>query len=63
MKNLDKVSLFKGNNEKIVQIDGELQGEPRQELILFLRRNANLFAWPQSDMPQISQEEMQHDRK
>ncbi|GMH08787.1 hypothetical protein Nepgr_010627 [Nepenthes gracilis] len=43
-----------------VQIGGSLTGILRNELITFLQRNADIFAWTPADMPEILAEVMVH---
>ncbi|GMH25256.1 hypothetical protein Nepgr_027099 [Nepenthes gracilis] len=56
----DLVPLWTREPDKCVQIGGSLTGPLRDELITFLRRNADLFAWTLTDMLGISAEVMVH---
>ncbi|GMH26687.1 hypothetical protein Nepgr_028530 [Nepenthes gracilis] len=49
----DLVPLDPGEPDKCVQVGGSLTGQLRDELIAFLRMNADLFAWTPADMPGI----------
>ena len=54
------VSLNDGNKDHIVQINSNLREEVREQLIKFLWRNADIFAWVPTDMPEIDAEVMKY---
>ncbi|GMG98304.1 hypothetical protein Nepgr_000144 [Nepenthes gracilis] len=56
----DLVPLNPEEPEKCVQIGGSLTGTLRAELIAFLQRNADIFAWTLANMPGISAKMMVH---
>jgi hypothetical protein len=55
---VEEVSVGEG---KVLQIGTYLNAEVRDNLINFLRRNIEVFAWSHEDMPGISPEKIVHD--
>ncbi|KAG1347440.1 putative RVT_1 domain-containing protein [Cocos nucifera] len=60
MEDLVSIPLNDGNAEHAVQIGSNLGDEVREQLVTFLRRNADVFAWTPADMPEIDAEVMEH---
>ena len=60
MEDLVSISLNDGNKEHTVQIDSNLEDEVWEQLIIFLWRNADIFAWILMDMLRIDAEVMEH---
>ena len=60
MEDLVSILLNDGNEEHMVKIGSNLGKEVRMQLINFLRKNVDIFAWIPMDMPGIDAEVMQH---
>ncbi|EHA8591828.1 hypothetical protein COCNU_contig68166401G000010 [Cocos nucifera] len=60
MEDLVSVPLNDENSEHAVQIVSNLADEIREQFVIFLRRNADVFAWTPADMPEIDIEVMEH---
>ena len=60
MEDLVSISLNDGNEEYMVKISSSLGKEIRTQLIDFLQKNADVFAWVPTDMPGIDAEVMEH---
>ena len=56
---LEEVQIGKGSGQT-TRINKELPTMLKQDLITFLRSNADLFAWTAADMPRIDPEFMSH---
>ena len=54
------IPLNNGNEEHMVKIGSNLGEEMRTQLINFLQKNMNVFAWAPADMPGIDAEVMEH---
>ena len=57
---LVSIPLNDGNTEHVVKIDSNLGEEVRTQLINFLQKNADVFAWVPADVPGIDAEVMEH---
>lgn len=53
------ISLHDGNPQHIVQIGSRLD-ETTKQLVTFLQKNANIFAWSPMDMSNVESEVMVH---
>ena len=51
-ENLEKV-VIGGDSEKFFQIGAQLPPQEKEELVEFLKRNINVFAWDACDAPRI----------
>ena len=58
--NLILVSLNDWNENHRVQICSNLKKEVKGQLVTFLQRNVDVFAWIPADMPWIDAEVMEH---
>ena len=47
---LEDVSLDETNPERCTRIRADLEGKIKEDLIQFLRKNTNVFAWTHKDM-------------
>lgn len=52
-KVLEDVSLDKSNLERCTRIGADLEEEIKKDLIQFLKKNNNIFAWSYENMPGI----------
>ncbi|XP_077237166.1 uncharacterized protein LOC143878818 [Tasmannia lanceolata] len=59
-EDLISILLYEDNEEKLVRIGSSLGDSVREELIQFLRRNADVFTWTPADMPGIDSEVRVH---
>ncbi|XP_077232429.1 uncharacterized protein LOC143869754 [Tasmannia lanceolata] len=59
-EDLVSILLYEDNEEKLVRIGSSLSDSVRQELIQFLRRNADVFTWTPANMPGIDPEEIKY---
>ena len=50
---LEDVPLDESNSDKFTRIGTSMEEETKQDLIKFLRRSTNVFAWSHEDMPRI----------
>ena len=48
---LEDIPLDKGDPEKFTKIGTSMEKETKQDLIQFLRKSADVFAWSHEDMP------------
>jgi hypothetical protein len=49
-----------GDSEKIVRIGSQLSQLVKEDLVAFLRRNSDVFAWSHEDMPGIDSSVIVH---
>ena len=47
---LGDIPLEEGNLEKFTKIGTSMEGKTKQDLVQFLRKNINVFAWSHQDM-------------
>ncbi|XP_065622631.1 uncharacterized protein LOC136064616 [Quercus suber] len=50
---LEDVSLDETNPERCTRIGADLEGKIKEDLVQFLRKNTDVFAWTHEDMPGI----------
>ena len=60
IEDLVSIPLNDGNKEHVVKIGSNLGEEVRAQLIDFLQKNVDVFAWVLTDMPGIDAEVMEH---
>ena len=60
MEDLVSIPLNDGNEEHMVKIGSNLGKEVQTQLINFLQKNADIFAWTPTDMSGIDAEVMQY---
>ena len=60
IEDLVSIPLNDGNEEHMVKIGSNLGKEVRTQLINFLQKNADVFAWAPTDMSGIDAEVMEH---
>ena len=52
-KVLEDIPLEKGNPEKFTRVGTSMEEKTKQDLIQFLRKSIDIFAWSHEDMPRI----------
>ena len=50
---LEDIPLEEGNSKKFTRIGTSMEEKPKQDLIQFLRKSIDVFAWSHEDMPRI----------
>ena len=60
IEDLVSIPLNDGNEEHVVKIGSNLGKEVRTQLINFLQKNTDVFAWVPTDMPGIDAKVMKH---
>ena len=60
IEDLVPIPLNDGNEEHVVKIGSNLGEEVRTQLINFLQKNADIFAWVPTDIPGIDAEVLEH---
>ena len=50
---LEDIPLEEGNPEKFTRIGTSMKEKMKQDLVQFLRKNIDVFAWNHKDMPGI----------
>ncbi|XP_077232452.1 uncharacterized protein LOC143869779 [Tasmannia lanceolata] len=59
-EDLIPIALYEDDQEKLVSIGSTLSDDSREELVLFLRKNADIFAWAPAGMPEIDPDVIVH---
>ena len=59
-KVLEDVSLDKNNPEKYTRVGANMEKETKQDLVQFLKKSINVFAWCHEDMPSINPSVITH---
>ena len=59
-KVLEDVSLDKNNPEKYTRVGANMEKETKQDLVQFLKKSINVFAWCHEDMPGINPSVITH---
>ena len=57
---LEDIFLEKGNPEKITRIGTSIEEKTGQDLVQFLRKSIDVFAWSHEDMPGIDPSVINH---
>ena len=57
---LEDIPLEEGNPEKITRIGTSIKEKTKQDLIQFLRKSIDVFAWSHEDMPGIDPSVITH---
>ena len=52
-KDLEDVELVEGDPTKVTKVEGGLDPTLKDEIIEFLKKNLDIFAWTHVDMPGI----------
>lgn len=60
MEKLEEVTLNDNHPERVIRVGTFAMVITRQELVLFLKSNTNMFAWSHKDMPGIDPRIMVH---
>ena len=50
---LENISLDEDNPERCTRVGVDLEKKTKKELVCFLRKSINVFAWSHEDMPDI----------
>ena len=59
---LEDISLEEGNLEKFTRIGTSMKEKTKQNLVRFLRKSVDVFAWSHEDMPGIDPSVITHSR-
>ena len=57
---LEDIPLKEGNLEKFIRIGTSMKKKTKQDLIQFLRKSIDVFAWSHEDMPGIDPSVITH---
>ena len=57
---LEDVPLDESNLEKFTRIGTSMEEKTKQDLVQFLKKSTNVFAWSHEDMPEIDPSEITH---
>ena len=57
---LEDVPLDELNLEKFTRIGTSMEEKTKQDLVQFLKKSTNVFAWSHEDMPEIDLSEITH---
>ena len=57
---LEDIPLEEGNLEKFTRIGTSMKEKTKQDLVQFLRKNIDVFAWSHEDMPGIDSSVITH---
>ena len=57
---LEDIPLEKGNPEKFTRIGTSMEEKTKQNLVQFLRKSIDVFAWSHEDMPRIEPSVITH---
>ena len=53
IETLVDISLDESNPEKCTRVEVDLKGKIKEDLVQFLKKNIDVFAWSHEDMPGI----------
>ena len=54
------MELVEGDPSKTTKVGKELQSPSKEEMVKFLKRNLDIFAWTHEDMPGIDSGVIEH---
>ena len=57
---LEDISLDERNPERCTRVGADLEGRIKEDLVQFLRKNIDVFAWSHEDMPGIDPNVITH---
>ena len=57
---LEDIPLEEGNPEKFTKIGTSMEEKTKQNLVQFLRKSIDVFAWSHEDMPRIESSVITH---
>ena len=57
---LEDISLDENNPERCTRVWADLEGRVKKDLVQFLRKNIDVFAWSHEDMPGIDPNVITH---
>ena len=60
MEELSQVPLDSKFSDRYISVGSLLEPELRENLVQFLRKNQDIFAWSHEDMPRIDPQVMSH---
>ena len=60
MEEVENIELVEGDPSKTTKIGKELQQSLKDELVKFLKKNQDVFAWSHEDMPGINDQVIEH---
>ena len=59
-ENLEDIPLDENNPERYTKVGADMEKKTKQELVQFLRRSIDVFAWSHEDMPGIDPSVITH---
>ena len=59
-KALEDISLDKNNSERCTRVGADLEKKTKQDLVRFLKKSIDVFAWSNEDMPGIDPSVITH---
>ena len=57
---LENISLDKNNLERCTRVEADLNEKTKQDLVRFLKKSIDVFAWSHEDMPGIDPSVITH---
>ena len=60
MEEVENIVLIEGDPSKTYKVEKELQQTLKDELVGFLKKNLDVFAWSHEDMPGINKRVIEH---
>ena len=60
MVEVENIVLIEGDPSKTTKVEKELQQTLKDELVGFLKKNLDIFAWSHKDMPGINRRVIEH---
>ena len=57
---LEDIPLDENNLEKYTRVGASMEGKMKQDLVQFLKKSINVFAWSHEDMPGIDPSVITH---
>ena len=59
-KALENISLDENNLERCTMVEADLEEKTKQDLVRFLKKSIDVFAWSHEDMPSIDPSVITH---
>ena len=60
IEEVENVELVEGDPSKTTKVGKELKSSLKEEMVKFLKRNLDVFAWSHEDMPGIDEDVIEH---
>ena len=59
-KALENIFLYENNPERCTRVGADLKEKTKQDLVRFLKKSTDVFAWSHEDMPSIDPSVITH---